>query len=108
MSRRNLYWLLGIAAVALFGFTVSYSAPTREKDKDYELVRLVVDVLHEVETKYVVELSPQQKQKLIEDMLNGGLERLDPHSMYINAKEYKQLQQAEHRQVRRHRHRDRL
>ena len=33
---------------SLFGFAVSYSAPTREKDKDYELVRLVVDVLHEV------------------------------------------------------------
>ena len=47
MSHRNLGWLLGIAAVALLGIAVSYSAPTREKDRDYELVRLVVDVLQE-------------------------------------------------------------
>ena len=91
MSRRNLFWLLGIAALAVFGLAVSYSAPTREKDKDYELVRLMVDVLHEVRHKYVVEVSPERERKLVEDMINGGLERLDPHSQYINPREYKAL-----------------
>src|SRR3954462_9708049 len=91
MSRRNLFWLLGIAAVAVFGLAVSYSAPTREKDKDYELVRLLVDVLHEVRHKYVVDVSPERERKLVEDMINGGLERLDPHSQYINPREYKQF-----------------
>ena len=33
MPRRNLFWLLGIATLAVFGLAVSYSAPTREKDK---------------------------------------------------------------------------
>jgi carboxyl-terminal processing protease len=92
MSRRNLYWLLGIAAVSLLGFTVSYSAPTREKDKDYELVRLVVDVLHEVRQRYVVDVDPDRERKLVEDMINGGLERLDPHSAYIPPREYKQFE----------------
>ncbi len=41
MPRRNLAWLLGIAAVGVFGFAVSHSAPSRERDRDYELVRLV-------------------------------------------------------------------
>jgi carboxyl-terminal processing protease len=91
MSRRNLFWLLGIAAVSLFGLAVSYSAPTREKDKDYELVRLVVDVLHEVRQKYVVEIDSERERKLVEDMINGGLDRLDPHSAYINPREYKQF-----------------
>ncbi len=91
MSRTNLFWLLGISAVALFGFAVSYSAPTREKDKDYELVHLVVDVLHEVREKYVVDVDPDRERRLVEDMINGGLERLDPHSQYINPKEYKQF-----------------
>jgi carboxyl-terminal processing protease len=91
MSRSNLYWLLGIAAVAVFGMAVSYSAPTREKDRDYELVRLVVDVLHEVREKYVQEVDPERERKLVEDMINGGLERLDPHSAYINPKQYKQF-----------------
>jgi carboxyl-terminal processing protease len=91
MSRRNLAWLIGVAAVTLFGFTVSHSAPTREKDKDYELVRLLVDVLHEVRQKYVQDLDPERQRKLVEDMINGGLERLDPHSAYINARDYKQF-----------------
>jgi carboxyl-terminal processing protease len=91
MSRRNLYWLLGLSAVSVFGLAVAYSAPTREKDKDYELVRLVVDVLQEVRSKYVVEVSPERERKLVEDMINGGLERLDPHSQYINARDYKQF-----------------
>src|SRR5206468_13074708 len=55
MSRGNLYWLLGIAAVSVFGLAVAYSAPTREKDRDYELVRLLVDVLHEVRHRYVMD-----------------------------------------------------
>jgi carboxyl-terminal processing protease len=92
MSRRNLFWLLGIVAVSCLGFTVSYSAPTREKDKDYELVRLVVDVLHEVRQKYVVDVDPERERKLVEDMINGGLERLDPHSAYIPPREYKQFE----------------
>lgn len=89
MSRRNLFWLLGIASVAVFGLAVSYSAPTVEKDHDYELVRLVVDVLHEVRTRYVHDVDPQRERRLVEDMINGGLERLDPHSQYINAHDYK-------------------
>jgi carboxyl-terminal processing protease len=91
MSRRNLFWLLGIMAVSAFGITVSYSAPTREKDKDYELVHLIVDVLHEVRHKYVIDLTPERERKLVEDMINGGLERLDPHSSFINAREFKQF-----------------
>ena len=91
MPRRNLFWLLGLVAVSVFGLAVSYSAPSAERDKDYELVRLVVDVLHEVQHKYVVDVSPERKRKLVEDMVNGGLERLDPHSSYINPHDYKQF-----------------
>lgn len=91
MSRWNLAWLLGTAAVCLLGLTVSQSAPLRSKDADYELVRLVVDVLSEVDQRYVRELDTDAKRKLVEDMVNGGLERLDPHSAFINAKRYRQF-----------------
>jgi carboxyl-terminal processing protease len=89
MSRWNLAWLLGILFVGALGLTVSYSAPLREKDKDYERVRLLVDILDEVSKNYVKELDEEGKRKLVEDMINGGLERLDPHSTYMNAKEFK-------------------
>jgi carboxyl-terminal processing protease len=91
MSLRNLGWLLGIAAAALLGVAVSWSAPAKEKDRDYEMVRLIVDVLHEVRHRYVQEIDADRERKLVEDMINGGLERLDPHSQYINAKDYKQF-----------------
>jgi len=51
----------------------------------------MVDVLDEVDHKYVTELDADRKRKLVEDMINGGLDRLDPHSTFINTKDYKQF-----------------
>ncbi len=91
MSRRNLFWLLGIVGVMVLGLTVSYVPASRERDSDYENVKLLIDVLGQVRKKYAVELDSDRQRKLIEDMINGGLERLDPHSVYINPHEYKQF-----------------
>jgi carboxyl-terminal processing protease len=91
MPRRNLAWLAGLVAVAVLGLAVSHYAPSRERDHDYQLVQLMVDVLQEVRQKYVNEVDPERERKLVEDMINGGLERLDPHSNYINAHEFKQF-----------------
>jgi carboxyl-terminal processing protease len=91
MPRWNLAWLLGISAVSLLGLAVCYSAPQRDRDENYELVKLMVDVLQEVDHKYVQQLDRERKRKLVEDMINGGLDRLDPHSTYINARDYKQF-----------------
>jgi carboxyl-terminal processing protease len=91
MSRWNLAWLVGIIGVSLLGLAVSRSAPLRSKDKDYELVELVVQVLGEVEHNYVRELDDDAKRKLVEDMINGGLMRLDEHSNYINPRRYKRF-----------------
>jgi carboxyl-terminal processing protease len=91
MSRWNLGWLLGVPAIIILGLAVSQSAPLRERSKDDELARLFVDVLYEVDHKYARELDDDAKRKLVEDMINGGLERLDPHSSYINPKDYRQF-----------------
>ena len=61
-SRHNLAWLLGIFSVSVFGFFVSLGATAREQDRDYELVRLFVDVLHKVRGQYVQELTPRARQ----------------------------------------------
>jgi carboxyl-terminal processing protease len=96
MSRRNLYSLLGLAATSLFAVAVFFfGAPTRavpvEREEDYKSVKLFVDVLGKVRQNYATELDEERMRKLVEDMINGGLERLDPHSQYINPKEYKQF-----------------
>ncbi len=91
MSRQNLAWLLGIVGISTLSFVVSLGAVAREQDQDYDNVRLFVDVLHEVRSRYVYKLSPEKERKLVEDMLNGGLERLNPHNAFIPPKEYKQF-----------------
>lgn len=93
MSRQNLAWLLGIVSISVLGFVVSHGATAHDKDLDYEHVRLVVDVLHEVRSRYVYKLTPEQERKLVEDMLNGGLERLNAHNAFINRRDYKQFAQ---------------
>jgi carboxyl-terminal processing protease len=90
MSRFNLAWLIGIPLVVLLGLTLTYSAPPiRDKEHNYELVKLLVDVLAEVDQNYVRELDPEQKRRLVEDMINGGLERLDANSSFFSIREYK-------------------
>lgn len=91
MPRRNLAWLLGVVALTLLGAAVLYSAPTKEKDKDYEMVRLMVDTLHEVRERYVTPIDEEREKQLVADMIKGGLERLDPHSTYIDPQDYKQF-----------------
>jgi carboxyl-terminal processing protease len=93
MSRWNLAWLVGIPLVVLLGLTLTYSAPPlRQKDQNYELVKLLVDVLDEVDQNYVRELDPAARRRLVEDMINGGLERLDPYSAFMGDREYKQFE----------------
>src|SRR5262249_29912140 len=37
-------------------------------------------------------LDQEKMRELVENMVNGGLEKLDPHSGFINADDYKQFQ----------------
>jgi carboxyl-terminal processing protease len=91
MSRWNLAWLLGITAGTLAGLSLCYSAPTSSMQGKHENLRLLVDVLDEVQGKYVKELGPEKMRDLVEDMINSGLEHLDRHSSFINADEYRQF-----------------
>lgn len=94
MSRPNLLWLLGVPALFALGLAATATAPP--PDKDYQLVRKIVDVLAEIDKHYVRELTDAEKQKFVEDMINGGLEKLDPHSAYYNAENKREFEdQAE-------------
>ena len=53
MPRRNLAWVLGIAAVVTLGLAATHifswaQERQQRRDQNYELVGLFVDVLHEV------------------------------------------------------------
>src|SRR5258708_39576428 len=102
MSRWNLSWLLGIGLTAMVGMSLTYSAPSRDNNlkRKHENIRLVVDVLDEVQQKYVKDLDGDKMRDLVENMITFGLERLDPHSSFINQEEVKQLQKTTKGQVR--------
>lgn len=92
MPLRNLAWLLTVPALVALGLALSFSAPP--PDKDYRLVKQIVDVLAIVDENYVKELSDEDRQKLVENMIDGGLYKLDPHSEYLNAERLKQFETA--------------
>src|SRR5262249_57858276 len=50
--------------------------------------------MDKVKHNYVTHVDRDRQRKLIEDMINGGLDRLDPHSTFINAKDFKQFSKA--------------
>jgi carboxyl-terminal processing protease len=61
-----------------------------EKKADtYELLNLFGDVFERVRNEYVEKPDDEQ---LIEAAINGMLNSLDPHSSYMNAKNYKEMQ----------------
>src|SRR5262245_44408776 len=96
MSRWNLGWLLGITGIVLLGFSLTYSAPPRAGalQKKHDNLRLLVDVLEEVQQKYVRELDDDKMRELVENMISGGLNRLDPHSDFIGADEFRAFQKT--------------
>lgn len=57
-------------------------------DSTYELLNLFGEVFDRVRTDYVEEVSDQ---KIIEAALNGMLTSLDPHSSYMNEKQFDEM-----------------
>ncbi len=60
-----------------------------EKNETYDLLRLFGDVFERVRVDYVEEVKDSD---LIEAAINGMLTSLDPHSSYMNAKQFKEMQ----------------
>ncbi len=83
-----------VAAVALFAFSnfnsgSAIAAETSKKADIYKQLQLFPDVLARVRADYVVDV---QDELLIEDAINGMLQSLDPHSSYMNAEAFRDMQ----------------
>jgi len=61
-------------------------------------LQTIVDVLAEVDRSYYRKLSEDERQAMVEAMIQAGLNHLDPYSQYFNEKELKQFT-AENRGV---------
>jgi carboxyl-terminal processing protease len=90
--RMRLAWiatpLVGLAACI---GALAWSAPQdRNRGDLYREMDLFADVLNRVERDYVTEIDERQT---IEAGIQGMLSSLDPHSSYMNASEYRDMQQ---------------
>lgn len=63
--------------------------PKEKKEDVYELQKLLVDTLDQVERSYVKDIS---RRELVEAAIRGLLRELDPYSDYINPDNLKQFQ----------------
>jgi carboxyl-terminal processing protease len=80
-------------AVLASAFLVAYGLPAASQSTNnadtYEQLRLFGDVFEKVRADYVEETTDQQ---LVENAINGMLAALDPHSSYLNAKSFEEMQ----------------
>ena len=83
--------ILTLAVAAAFLLTIpAAGAAEKKKEADtYRLLNLFGDVFERVRTDYVEEVSDSE---LIEAAINGMLSSLDPHSRYLNAKSFQDMQ----------------
>ena len=77
--------------LAAFSFSFSASAvaaPAASEADTYALLNLFGEVMERTKAAYVEEISDQ---KLIESAINGMLTSLDPHSSYLDSKDFKYM-----------------
>ncbi len=75
-------------ALTLVSFNVSAKKSEIEEPNTYELLNLFGEVMERAKSSYV---EPIKDQKLIEAAINGMLSDLDPHSSFLNAKDFKYM-----------------
>ena len=101
MNRSLRYFILGVssalAAVAVYG-VLSVGPLSAAPDKSGAGLSLFSEVFDEVRVNYV---EPVTDQKLVEGAIKGMLAALDPHSSYMDAKEYGEMQVADPGRIRR-------
>ena len=77
-------------AVLFITLLLATAGPSLAADKDtYKQLNLFGDVFERVQSEYVEET---EDSALIESAINGMLSALDPHSSFLNAKQYRDMQ----------------
>ncbi len=82
-------YAFGATAISIALLAAPSIIQAAEKSETYELLRLFGDVFDRVRTDYVEEVKDSD---VIEAAINGMLTSLDPHSSYMNEKQFKEMQ----------------
>lgn len=90
ISTTRLVVLTSVIAIAVGIGIGSYVQPIATADNVYDQSRKFAEVLASVSRRYVEEVD---SQKLTEAAIRGMLNELDPHSVYITAKEMEKVEE---------------
>lgn len=81
---------LVIALVVTLGASPVFAVDAKKNDEEtYRLLALFGDVFERVRAEYV---EPPSEEEMIEAAITGMLTSLDPHSSFLNAKNFKDMQ----------------
>ena len=72
-----------------FGIAAAFAQDSSSRADTYRLLTLFGDVFERVRAEYV---DPVNDKDLVENAINGMLTGLDPHSSYMNAKAFRDMQ----------------
>ena len=90
MIRKVLITATACFSLALLSGAAVAAEPKSSSDADtYRMLQLFGDVFERVRSEYV---EPVSDEELVESALNGMLTSLDPHSNYMNAKSFRDMQ----------------
>ncbi len=82
-----------LSVIAIFAASPVLAAEdkkeSRKSSETYQLLNLFGDVFERTRQEYV---EPVVEEKLMEDAINGMLSSLDPHSSYLTAKSFQDMQ----------------
>jgi len=88
MMKRKSWVMAGLLAVAFLSLTAAVGQSSND-DSTYQQLNLFGDVFEKVRSAYVEPVSDQQ---LISSAIKGMLSSLDPHSSYMDPKEWDDMQ----------------
>src|SRR5882762_5681158 len=77
------------ASLALLSAATAVPQATKSNSDTYRQLNLFAEVFERVRSDYVEEVTDET---LVESAINGMLSSLDPHSSYLNAKNFKDMQ----------------
>jgi carboxyl-terminal processing protease len=81
--------ILTVLSLILLLAVAPLTAPAQNTDDTYEQLKLFGDVFERVRASYVEEVTDEE---LMEAAINGMLSSLDPHSSYLNAESFQDMQ----------------
>ena len=87
--RKSLISFVAVGLVGLVAYVAAASIPQAGSSDTFRQLKLFGDVFERVRAEYVEEVSDET---LIESAINGMLTALDPHSGYLDAKKYRDMQ----------------